>query len=207
MLNMFLTILAKSLVVNMYPLSRDFYERGTAKVARELLGKVFIHRTSEGLMSGKIVEVEAYFGKGDPASRASRKRTRLNEIMWWRGGLAFVFMVHANWLFNVTTEREGVPGAVLVRALEPLEGVKLMRERRGVSSERELTSGPGKLTRAMGITREHHGLELTNSKSELTIIEGGPKQFKIGSSHRIGVSADLKRKLRFFVRGNPFVSR
>ncbi len=191
----------------MHPLSRDFYERDTATVARELLGKVFIHRTNEGLTSGKIVEVEAYFGKGDPASRASRKRTRLNEIMWWRGGLAFVYMVHANWLFNVTTEREGVPGAVLVRALEPLEGIKAMHERRGVSRERELTSGPGKLTRAMGITREHHGLDLTNSKGELTIIEDKPAQFKIGSSHRIGVSADLKRKLRFFVRGNPFVSR
>ncbi len=191
----------------MYPLPRDFYERDTATVARELLGKVFIHRTSEGLTSGKIVEVEAYFGRGDPASRASRKRTRLNEIMWWCGGLAFVYMVHANWLFNVTTEREGVPGAVLVRALEPLEGIKIMRERRGVSSERELTSGPGKLTSAMGITQKNHGLDLTNSKSELTIIEGRPKEFKIESSHRIGVSSDLKRKLRFFVRGNPFVSR
>lgn len=207
MSNILLTILANSLVVNMRPLSRDFYERDTATVARELLGKVFIHRTSEGLTSGKIVEVEAYFGKGDPASRASRKRTRLNEIMWWRGGLAFVYMVHANWLFNVTTEREEVPGAVLVRALEPLEGIKVMHERRGVSSERELTSGPGKLTRAMGITKKHHELDLTNSKSELAIIEGRPEQFKIGSSHRIGVSADLKRKLRFFVRGNPFVSR
>jgi len=96
---------------------------------------------------------------------------------------------------------------VLVRALELLEGIKVMHERRGVSSERELTSGPGKLTRAMGITKKHHGLDLTNSKSELAIIEGRPEQFKIGSSHRIGVSADLKRKLRFFVWGNPFVSR
>lgn len=191
----------------MRPLSRDFYERDTATVARELLGRVFIHCTSKGITSGKIVEVEAYYGKRDPASRASRKRTRLNEIMWWRGGLAFVYTVHAHELFNVTTERESVPGAVLIRALMPLEGIELMLQRRQVSDELELTSGPGKLTRAMGITREHHGLDLTNSKSELTIIEGGPKQFKIGSSHRIGVSADLKRELRFFVRGNPFVSR
>ena len=191
----------------MRPIPRTFYERDTATVARELLGKVLVHRASEGLTNGKIVEVEAYYGKGDPASRASRKRTRLNEIMWWRGALAFVYMVHANWLFNVTTEREGVPGAVLIRALEPVTGVELMHRRRLVSNERELTSGPGKLTRAMGITREHHGLDLTDARSELVIVEGKVERFEVASSHRIGVSRDLKRELRFYIQGNPFVSR
>ncbi len=194
-------------MVDMHPFPRAFYERDTATVAREVLGKVLVHRTSEGLTSGKIVEVEAYYGKRDPASRASRRRTRLNEIMWWHGGLAFVYMVHANWLFNVTTEREGVPGAVLIRALEPVTGVKLMHRRRRVSNERELTSGPGKLTRAMGITREHHGLDLTNARSELIIVEGKVKRFEVASSHRIGVSADLERKLRFYISSNPHVSK
>ena len=92
-------------------LPKSFYERDTAEVARELLGKVLVHRAREGTTRGKIVETEAYYGKNDPASRASRKRTKLNWLMWERGGLAFVYMVHANWLFNVTTEREGVPGA------------------------------------------------------------------------------------------------
>ncbi len=127
--------------------------------------------------------------------------------MWWHGGLAFVYMVHANWLFNVTTEREGVPGAVLIRALEPVTGVKLMHRRRRVSNERELTSGPGKLTRAMGITREHHGLDLTNARSELIIVEGKVERFEVASSHRIGVSADLERKLRFYISSNPHVSK
>ncbi len=194
-------------MVDMHPFPRAFYERDTATVAREVLGKVLVHRTSEGLTRGKIVEVEAYYGKGDPASRASRRRTRLNEIMWWHGGLAFVYMVHANWLFNVTTEREGVPGAVLIRALEPVTGVKLMHRRRRVSNERELTSGPGKLTRAMGITREHHGLDLTNARSELIIVEGKVERFEVASSHRIGVSADLERKLRFYISSNPHVSK
>ncbi len=188
-------------------LLQSFYERDTATVARELLGKVLVHRSSEGPTSGKIVEVEAYYGKGDPASRASRRRTRLNELMWGRGGLAFVYMVHAVWLFNVTTEREEVPGAVLIRALEPVAGVGLMHRRRRVSNERELTSGPGKLTRAMGITREHHGLDLTDARSELIIVEGKAERFEIASSHRIGVSKDLERELRFCIRGNPFVSR
>ncbi|TKJ25643.1 MAG: 3-methyladenine DNA glycosylase [Hadesarchaea archaeon B3_Hades] len=194
-------------MVDMRPIPRAFYERDTATVARELLGKVLVHRASEGLTSGKIVEVEAYYGKGDPASRASRKRTRLNEIMWWHGGLAFVYMVHANWLFNVTTEREGVPGAVLIRALEPVTGVKLMHGRRRVSSERGLTSGPGRLTQAMGITHEHHELDLADVRSELVIVEGKVECFEVASSHRIGVSSDLERELRFYIRGNPFVSR
>jgi len=200
-------LLANSLLVSMRVLSRDFYERDTAKVARKLLGKVLVHRAREGMTSGKIVETEAYYGRGDPASRASRKRTKLNWLMWGRGGLAFVYMIHARWMFNVTTEREGVPGAVLIRALEPLDGVELMKRRRGITDERDLTSGPGKLTQAMGITRAHHGLDLTNSKGGLVVIDGGQEQFEIASSHRIGVTRDLERKLRFYVRGNPFVSR
>lgn len=187
-------------------LPRNFYERDAAQVARELLGKVLIHRSPEGMTSGRIVETEAYFGRGDPASRASRKRTKLNELMWWRGGLAFIYMVHARWMFNVTAEREGVPGAVLIRALEPLKGIELMKRRRGVDDERNLTSGPGRLTKAMGITYEHHKLDLTRSRL-LTIVEGSPEKFEIRRSHRIGVSADLKQKFRFYIQGNPHVSK
>lgn len=191
----------------MKQLPRSFYERDTAQVARELLGKVLVHRSPDGTTSGRIVETEAYYGKGDPASRASRKRTKLNWLMWEKGGLAFVYMVHAQWLFNVTTEREGVPGAVLIRALEPLKGLELMKRRRGVTEERNLASGPGKLTKAMGITYAHHGLDLTGGESELVITSGNPEPFKITSSHRIGVSADLKRKLRFYIKENPYVSK
>lgn len=195
-------------MVYMRSLQRDFYERDAARVARELLGKVLLHRSPEGTTSGRIVETEAYFGKGDPASRASRKRTKLNELMWWHGGLAFIYIVHARWMFNVTAEREGIPGAVLVRALEPLDGVELMKRRRGVEDKRLLTSGPGRVTQAMGITYDHHKLDLTRSRL-LSIVKGTETKFKfkVGRSHRIGVSADLKRKLRFFIQGNPFVSK
>jgi DNA-3-methyladenine glycosylase len=189
------------------PLPRSFYERDTAQVARELLGKVLVHRSPEGTTSGKIVETEAYYGKGDPASRASRKRTKLNWLMWEKGGLAFVYMVHNHWLFNVTTEREGIPGAVLIRALEPLKGPELMKRRRGVTEEQNLASGPGRLTQAMGITYDHHGLDLTIGGNELMITDGRPEPFEIASSHRIGVSSDLKKKLRFYIKKNPYVSR
>ncbi len=190
----------------MKPLPRSFYERNPERVASELLGRVLVHRSPEGVTSGKIVETEAYFGKGDPASRASRKRTKLNELMWWRGGLAFIYMVHARWMFNVTAEREGVPGAVLIRALEPLGDVELMKRRRGVDDERLLTSGPGRLTEAMGITYRHHKLDLTTSRV-LTLLKGPSEKFDVARSHRIGVSADLRQELRFFVKENPFVSK
>jgi DNA-3-methyladenine glycosylase len=188
-------------------LPRSFYERGTAEVARGLLGKILVHRDQEGLTSGKIVETEAYYGEGDPASRASRGRTEMNEIMWGPAGRAFVYMVHSQWLLNVTAEREGVPGAALIRALEPLKGTELMKKRRGTEFGRKLTSGPGRLTRAMAITRAHHALDITDPKGKLIIVEGEPMNFSIGTSHRIGVNADLERELRFYIEGNPFVSR
>lgn len=192
--------------VDTMPLSRDFYERDTATVARELLGNVLLNASEEGSTSGRIVETEAYYGVEDPASRASAKKTKINEIMWDRGGLALVYMVHANWLFNVTTENKGTPGAVLIRALKPLEGIDLMRERRRRTKIRELTSGPGKLTQALGISKEVHKRDLTvpGSVSVLDSKEGSP--FEIESSHRIGVTSDLERKLRFFVSGSNFVS-
>lgn len=170
------------------------------------MGQVLVHRSPRGLSSGRIVETEAYYGRGDPASRASRGKTKLNELMWGPGGYSFIYMVHGRWLFNITAEREGVPGAVLVRALEPLEGLELMLKRRRVPRLEELTSGPGKLTQAMGITREQHGLDLTRPRSPLR-VEPGEGDFEVASSHRVGVSADLDRELRFFIPGNRFVSR
>ncbi len=190
----------------MKPLPRSFYQRDPAVVAKDLLGKVLVHRCADGLTSGRIVETEAYFGKGDPASRASKRRTKLNELMWWRGGHAFVYMVHNSWMFNVTADREEVPGAVLLRALEPLEGIELMKFRRGFEDEKLLTSGPGRLSKAMGITYDHHKIDMTKP-GHLTILAAGPADFKTSRSNRIGVSKDLKRKLRFYIEGNRFVSR
>mgnify|MGYP000201928586 CR=1 FL=1 len=188
-------------------LPRKFYERNPAVVARELLGKTLVSRVGNTVTAGIIVETEAYFGKGDPASRASRRKTPLNEIMWNRGGLAFIYMVHGNWLFNITADRVGVPGAVLIRALEPTQGVGTMMRRRGKTSLLQLTSGPGKLTEALGITKRLHGSDVTDPKNEVTVEKGPVRKYEIASSHRIGVRKDVKRKLRFFVRGNSFVSK
>lgn len=178
-------------------LNRSFFQCNTKTVAQELLGKVLVHQTTDGVLSGIIIETEAYFGSEDPASRA-KKRTRISEPMWQQAGLALVYMVHANWLFNVTAEKEGIPGAVLIRALKPLEGVDLMKGRRGTSKTQELTSGPGKLTQAMGITGDYHGVDLIKQDS-LIIVEGEHEKLEIVKSHRIGVTEDLNEELRFFI--------
>jgi len=187
-------------------LPREFYERKTEAVARGLLGKLLVRRGVEGETGGVIVETEAYLGEGDPASRASRGKTRRNEIMWGRGGLAFIDMVHGRWLLNITTERPGRAGAVLVRAIEPTVGVEMMMRRRGTDRITELASGPGKLTEAMGITRELHGTDLTDPSGPLVVLDEGRK-VGVARSHRIGVGEDLPEPLRFFVPGSPFVSR
>lgn len=189
-------------------LPRKFYRRNTEEVARELLGKYFVKRENSGTVGGEIVETEAYFGSDDPASRASRKKTKINKIMWGKAGLSLVYMVHGNWLFNVVTEEEEIPGAVLIRALKPLEGIEIMKKRRNKNKERELTSGPGKLTQALGISKKHHGIDLINSK-EIFIkkSEHTVEKSEILSSHRIGVTEDLDRELRFYIKGCKHVSR
>jgi DNA-3-methyladenine glycosylase len=186
------------------PLPRSFYARDAAVVARELLGKILVHRKDE-ILTGKIVETEAYYGEKDPASRAYR-RTKLAEPMFGQAGKVFIYMVHANWMFNIVTGKRGEPSAVLIRALEPLRGIEIMKKNRGVKDIRNLCNGPGKLSQALGITKDHQGLELT--KSELYIADSeNEEKIKIATSYRIGVTRDLKRKLRFYILGSKFVSK
>lgn len=187
------------------PLSKSFFTRDAALVARELLGKILVHESAGATAVGKIVETEAYYGNRDPASRAFR-RTPMSEIMWAVGGKTFVYMVHGHWLLNFITGKEGVPSAVLIRALEPLNSMELMKKRRGTNKIKNLCSGPGKLTEAMAITKAQHNIDATISK-ELFILNSKEKP-KINCSNRIGVDGrDLKRKLRFYVKNNPYVSK
>jgi DNA-3-methyladenine glycosylase len=187
-------------------LPRSFYARDPSQVAQSLLGKVLVHHTSKSVMKGKIVETEAYYGESDPTSRAFKGKTPLTSIMWGHPGIAFIYIVHANWLFNIIADRKDKPGAVLIRALEPLEGIELMKRNRRKGRLKESTSGPGKLTQAMGITKNEHGIDLTRSKS-LFVVSGEGIGFNIIKSKRIGVSADLGIPLRFYIKGNRFVSK
>ncbi|MFQ5871405.1 MAG: DNA-3-methyladenine glycosylase [Candidatus Geothermarchaeales archaeon] len=188
-------------------LPRGFYQRDPSEVARHMLGKILVHREDTIATAGRIVETEAYFGSEDPASRAYKGKKRYNEVMWGEAGRTFIYMVHSNWLFNVITGQTGEPGGVLVRALEPLLGIETMKERRKSQNARLLTSGPSRLTQALAITKEHHDLDISVPEGEIVILNPRKKPFKIAASHRIGVKRDLLTPLRFYVEGNPHVSR
>ena len=188
-------------------LERSFYERYTVEVARELIGKLLIRKMGRNLLIGRIVEAEAYRGRDDPASHASRGPTQRSKIMFGRGGYAYIYFTYGNhYMFNVTTEPPGKPGAVLIRALEPLEGIEIMKKNRGVEDLRLLTSGPGRLTKAFGIDKSLNGVDLTCS-DELFLADDGCREYVVESSPRIGVSGGKKRKWRFYAVGNIYVSR
>lgn len=188
-------------------ISRDFYERNPALVARDLLGKILLRKLNSENLSGKIVETEAYYGENDPASRAYRGRKIFNELMFMDVGKTFIYIVHGNWLLNIVAHLKGGVGAVLIRAIEPLQGIETMQKNRNVKHIRDLTSGPGKLTKALAITKELNGIDATKRNNQLVVVEGKRESFEVCSSHRIGVKVDLPQELRFFVKGNKFVSK
>ncbi|MBC7249445.1 MAG: DNA-3-methyladenine glycosylase [Anaerolineae bacterium] len=195
----------------MTPLPREFYARDTLLVARELLGQRLVRWLNGERLSGRIVEVEAYIGETDQACHASCGRTARNAVMYGPPGHAYVYLIYGmHHCLNVVTEREGFPAAVLIRALEPLEGVATMRRLRPGRPDRELTNGPAKLCQALDIDRTFNGIDLC-ARGPLFIEAGTPvNETNVGTGPRVGVRGDeraLTAPWRFFVRGNPFVSR
>lgn len=188
-------------------LPRDFYERDPVQVARELLGKILVRRLDDMILKGMIVETEAYYGQDDPASRAYKGMRKFNELMFGEVGKTFIYMVHGNWLLNIVAHPRDKVGAILIRAIEPLEGVEIMMKNRGVRDIYSLTNGPGKLTKALAITMQLNGVDVTDKISKIQVMEDMQGKFEIEESFRIGVKKDLPKKLRFFIRGNKFVSR
>ena len=190
-------------------LSRAFYERPTLKVTEDLLGKVLVHRTREGITSGVIVEAEAYIGEDDPACHASFGRTPRNEPLFGLPGFAYVYLNYGvHYLVNAVTEADGYPGAVLIRALQPLDGIGLMKKRRAPDGraidEHDLCRGPGNLTRALGIAITDNRLDL--SDSTLTIEDRGISVGAIATGPRIGIRVAVERPWRYWVEGHRSVS-
>jgi DNA-3-methyladenine glycosylase len=190
-------------------LPRSFYERPTLVVAEELLGKVLVHRTREGAASGVIVETEAYIGEDDPACHASFGRTPRNEPLYGPPGLAYVYVNYGiHYLVNAVTEADGHPAAVLIRALQPLEGIALMKKRRvrdgRAIDEHDLCRGPGNLTRALGITVTDNRLDL--SGSTLSIEDRGISIGDVARGPRIGIRVAVDRPWRCWVEGHRSVS-
>ena len=194
-------------------LPKEFYlSKNTAKIARNLLGKLIVVPDDRGRkVSGMIVEVEAYLGIADRAAHSfGGRRTARNEVMYGEAGRVYVFFIYGMYhQLNVVTGPADHPHAILIRGVEPVEGIEIMRGRRGSMKDTNLTSGPGKLAIAFGITREHNGEDLRGGRIWLEEFRKIPKKdVEVGT--RIGVDyagADAQLPLRFWVKGNAFVSR
>ena len=185
---------------------RKFYERDPQIVAKGLLGKRLIHTLGNDALEGIIVETEAYLGPEDPASRAHHGRKEYNNAMWGKPGTLFIYNVHKYWMLNIVAHEPGRVGAVLVRSLEPIRGVEVMKTNRGTEDLVELTNGPGKLTEALRIRKDLNATDVTSNISQISLTDT-EMSFRIESSHRIGVREDLRRKLRFFIKESDYVSR
>jgi len=207
------------------PLDRSFFARPPRRVARELLGKVLVRTSNDGKphLTARIVEVEAYLGEKDPASHAYPGPTARNAVMFGPAGYAYVYFIYGNhYCLNVSCEQEGRAGAVLFRALEPLTGIDDMARARGISihhphdpvdqdlDERELvklTSGPGRLAEAFGVTRARdNGCDLTSPASNLWIGADGCRVGIIRVTPRIGITKAADKPFRYILAGNLFVS-
>jgi DNA-3-methyladenine glycosylase len=185
-------------------LPRSFYSRPTLDVAEALLGRTLFRLAPEGLVAGRLVEVEAYCGAEDPASHAFRRRTARNAVMFGPAGYLYVYFTYGmHYCANIVTTEEGVAGAVLLRAVEPLEGLDLMASRRGVSHPRLLARGPARLCQAYALTRQQNGMDLTTG--DLWVGEDRKLNGPVRTSLRIGVKPEVDKPWRFFEDG-PFTS-
>ena len=193
-------------------LPRAFYDRDTLVVARALIGKVLVHETPDGLASGVIVETEAYIGESDPACHAAPGPTRRNAPLYGPPGIAYVYLNYGiHYLVNAVTESDGHPAAVLIRALEPRDGIPLMRSRRSTprrSGEHipieHLCRGPGNLTRALGIDLRQNQLDLTSS--ELRIEAQGGRRRRVAWTRRIGINVGVEQEWRVYATDSAAVS-
>jgi DNA-3-methyladenine glycosylase len=191
-----------------HPLNESFFRQPTPQLACSLLGCILVKETKEGLAAGIIVETEAYIGPMDQAAHSyNNRRTNRTEIMFHESGLAYTYVMHTHCLFNVVSGGLGNPEAVLIRAVEPVDGIDLMIKRRGMSDSINLTNGPGKLTKALGINMADYGHSLT--RAPLYIAKGHIAE-SISSGKRIGIDNAGEAKdypWRYWITGNRYVSR
>lgn len=191
-------------------LTRDFFNRKTEEVARGLLGKILVRRINDEVITGKIVEVEAYIGEQDPAAHAFVGRTERTRVLYGEPGHAYIFKIRGYHCLNAVAEEIDSPGCVLIRAVEPILGIEKVKNLRVGNIEREvdLTNGPGKLCQAFDIDLNLYGVDLVSKNSPLFIAETTEKEeFEVEISKRMGITKAADLELRFTIKDNKFVSR
>jgi DNA-3-methyladenine glycosylase len=195
------------------PLAREFYDRDPRKVGHDLLGKILVRKEGRKFLAARIVEVEAYLGSDDPAAHSAAGRTARNDVLFGPPGHAYVYFIYGNhYCLNVSCLPDGIAGGILFRAVEPLTGIDEMAAARDVTVAsardlRNLTSGPGRMAEAFGITRlRDNNKDLTSKKADLYIVDDGYAVPKIRATTRIGITKAAELPLRYVVAGNPFVS-
>lgn len=190
-------------------IKRDFYTRETLDVAKELLGSIIVHKTPEGITKGRIVEVEAYLGPKDAAAHSYKKNSSRTEIQYGEGGYAYIYLIYGMYYcMNIVTNKINISEAILIRALEPVEGIELMKQRRKTDKLYNLCSGPGKLCMAMGIDKNNYGMDLCGEQLYLESSKTN-KDFIIEASKRINIdySGEAKDYLwRYTIKDNKFLS-
>ncbi|HTZ34312.1 MAG TPA: DNA-3-methyladenine glycosylase [Methylomirabilota bacterium] len=194
-------------------LTPAFFDRDPRRVARALLGKLLIRKIGRRRLVGRIVETEAYLGSGDDAAHSAAGKTARNAVLWGPPGYAYVYFIYGNYYcLNVSCLPDGVPGGVLFRALEPIEGIEEMAEARGIEirNERDLpkiSSGPGRMCEAFGVTRvRDNGKSLVSAKSDLQLADDRYRVRKVLVTKRVGITKSADEPLRFLIANNPFVS-
>ncbi|HYU47232.1 MAG TPA: DNA-3-methyladenine glycosylase [Terriglobales bacterium] len=194
-------------------LKPEFFDDDPRTVARALLGKLLIRKTPRGVLAGRVVETEAYLGEGDAAAHAVAGKTARNFVLFGPPGQAYVYFIYGNhFCLNVSCLPDGVPGCVLFRALEPMAGIEEMAKARGIHVRRDsdlkkVSSGPGRMSEALSITRERdNGKSLVSAKSDLQLVDDGYRVRRVTVTPRIGIVKSPKQPLRYFIAGNPFVS-
>jgi DNA-3-methyladenine glycosylase len=194
-------------------LKSDFFDRDPRKVARALLGKLLIRKTGREVLVGRVVETEAYLGIGDAAAHSAAGKTARNAVLFGPPGYAYVYFIYGNhYCLNVSCLPDGVAGGVLFRALEPVAGVEAMARERGIELRtdgdlKKISSGPGRMAEAFGITRERdNGKNFTSVQSDLRLVDDGYRVRRVVVTPRIGIVKAAAEPLRYLIAGNRFVS-
>lgn len=190
----------------MEKLGREFYSRNMVEVAKAVLGKILVHQTADGIVSGRIIETEAY-AQGDPASHSTRGRTPRTHVMFEEPGHAYIYLIYGfHYCLNLVSHLPGIAGGVMIRALEPLDGIELMKRNRGKENVCDLCSGPGKLTRAMAIDKSLYGEDLLGDR--FYILDDDTEAGEIVARPRIGIKVGMDKLWRFYpVKYREWVSK